>query len=243
MPNFQRPLYPEGFLGDYGEQRALDLLEGLYREQKRGRARRKAFATDCEEFGRVRYLVANPGHPERSRTILGRGDINSNVWVQFEDDGPYRYARLFDAGTGQPFLGEASVFETGVEEYITGVKGDLAFRLHIKRTRHRLLSHIVPYTERLQTFGITPRQLDLLSNFGSASRAGDLGLDAQEVEQLILRGYLIRDPQRGVTERIRLEEALAKTLKNAAGFDAAGKADDSARCRAKARRLQNRRLC
>jgi hypothetical protein len=140
MPNFQRPLFPDGFLGDYGEQSALQLLEGLYREQKRGTARRKAFAVDCEEFGRVRYLVANPGHAERNRSILGRGEINSNVRIEFEDDGPYRYARLFDSGTGQPFLGESSVFENGVEEDIAGVRKDLAFRLHIKRTRRRLLS-------------------------------------------------------------------------------------------------------
>lgn len=69
MPNFSRWVYPEGFLGKHGEERARELLEWLYREQKRGSARRRASAKTSvsgkiEEFGRVRYLAVNPWPPE-----------------------------------------------------------------------------------------------------------------------------------------------------------------------------------
>ena len=243
MPYFARGVYPQGFLGDYGEQRALDLLEGLYRAQKRGTARRSAFAEGCgdfKEFGRVRYVATNPGHPQRDRTILERGEINSNVSVQLEDDGPYRYARLFDATSGQPFLGEASVVETSIAEYIHALKQDVAFRIFIKRSSSKLRTELTNRANQLKAFEISPRQIELLQDFKSAQRTGDLGLEPEEIESLIRSGYLRREPQRGLAERHTLEQTIEQRLKSAIQFDLAGRHTDADRCRAKARKLQTR---
>jgi hypothetical protein len=243
MPNFARPVFREGFLGDYGEQRAVQLLEGLYREQKRGTARRKDFAGDrgdFEEFGRVRYVAVNPGHPDRHRIVLERADINDSVSVQLEDDGPYRYARLFDTSTGQPFLGEASIVENTVGEYVKGVKQDIAFRLYIMNLHLKLLPSLSDKAKQLDALGLTPRQADFLKEFKRARRMGDLGLEASEIEDLIERGYLKRDRLRGLAERLILERTLEDRIKATANFEAAGKLDAAARCRAKVQKLRNR---
>ncbi|MBV8819813.1 MAG: hypothetical protein JO022_15735 [Acidobacteriaceae bacterium] len=36
IPNLARSLYPDGFLGAYGEETALDLLKELFQQHKRG---------------------------------------------------------------------------------------------------------------------------------------------------------------------------------------------------------------
>lgn len=243
MPNFARPVFREGFLGDYGEQRALQLLEGLYREQKRGTARRKDFASDrgdFDEFGRVHYLTASPGHPDRHRIVLERADINASVSVQLEDDGPYRYARFFDTSTGQPFLGEASVVETSIAEYINAVKQDVAFQIFLKDTQRKLRTQLANHANQLKAFKISPRQLELLQDFKRVQRTGDLGLQAAEIESLIELGYLRRDPKRGAAERHTLEQAIERSLESALRFDSAGRPSDAERSRAKARRLRTR---
>ena len=75
MPNLARSVHPEGFLGEYGEQRAIELLVSLYKEQKQGDRRRKFARVDSEEFGRVRYLEGR-SWPSRAR----REDTRKGVY-------------------------------------------------------------------------------------------------------------------------------------------------------------------
>lgn len=185
-------------------------------------------------------LPSTPGHPRRDLDILERGEINSRTWVQLERDGPYRYARLFETASGQPFLGEASVIENDVADYIHGVKQDLAFRMYVERTRLKLLGHLVGYAQQLKASAISPRQFELLSESRSAQRRGDLGLRADEIEALINLDYLRRDPKRRIADSRNLEEAIGRTLNAAAAFDAAGKTADAERCREKIHKLENR---
>jgi hypothetical protein len=63
MPNFARGIHPEGFLGEYGESRALSLLVGLYKTQKKGDRRYQFAGVDYPEFGRVRYLRGTQDFP------------------------------------------------------------------------------------------------------------------------------------------------------------------------------------
>jgi hypothetical protein len=69
---------------------------------------------------------------------------------------------------------------------------------------------------------------------------GDLGLDASEIDGPIERGYLKRNRERGLTERLILERTLEDRIKATANFEASGKLDASALCRPKVQKLRNR---
>jgi hypothetical protein len=244
MANFARPVHPEGFLGEYGEERALELLVNLYREQKKGDRRRKFAGVDFEEFGRVRYLGVDPRHPPRHQgrgvKIREKASVTPLVYVQIEDDGPYGRARFFDSGTNEPFLAEAAVYEEDLKEYIRGVKADRGFSLHLEIIRKKLLPGMVRCAELLKTYRVSPYQVDFLQNFGSAWREGAIALEAHEIDQLIELGYMIRDPGLGANERVALEASLARTRAALENFEAAGKEHQAAQCRAKVQKLESR---
>ena len=67
-----------------------------------------------------------------------------------------------------------------------------------------------------------------------------LGLEASEIEGLIERGYLKRNRERGLTERLILERTLEDRIRQTTNFEAAGKLDAAALCRAKVQKLRNR---
>ena len=187
--------------------------------------------TESEAFARPLAISVRTARANAQRRTGG---------VQLEESGPYRYARFFDTATMQPFLGEAAVVEETVAEYLHAVRGDLDFRLHIKRTRRKLLPQFAENAKRLKDAELSPRQLELLGEFKSAQRSGNLGLRPDEIETLIQLGYLRRDAQRGLTEQRNLDEALEKTLSNLVRFEAVGKTVDAEHCRAKVQRLRNR---
>jgi hypothetical protein len=116
----------------------------------------------------------------------------------------------------------------------------VAFQLYIKRTHRELRAQLAKHANSLKAFGISSRQVELLQHFKGAQRTGDLGLKAEEIESLIVSGYLRRDPQRGLTEMRTLEQTIERCLKTALRFDLAGRSNDADRCRGRARRLQNR---
>jgi hypothetical protein len=240
MPNFARPVHPEGFLGKYGEERSLELLVNLYKEQKKGDRRRKFAGVDFEEFGRVRYLAVDPRHPGRGVKIREKASVTPSVYVQIEEDGPYGRARFFDSGTNEPFLAESAVYEEDIEEYINGVKADRGFSLHLETIRKKLLPGMVRCGALLKSFRVSPHQVDFLQNFGSAWRECAIPLEAHEIHQLIELGYMIRDPGLGGNERVALESSLARTRKALETFGTTGKDQQAAQCRAKVQKLENR---
>jgi hypothetical protein len=133
MPNFARPVYPEGFLGAYGQKRALELLANLYKEQKKGDRRRRFAGSDFEAFGRVRYLAVNPGYPAREQKVGGQARIYPSVYAQMEEHSPYGLVRFFDSETKQPFLAESAVYEASIQEYVNGVETDTGFSRVLKK--------------------------------------------------------------------------------------------------------------
>jgi hypothetical protein len=240
MPVFARPVYPEGFLGEYGEQRSLQLLVNLYKEQKKGDRRRKFAGVDFEEFGRVRYIASDPGFPRRGVKIREKASVGGSVYVQIEDDGPYGRARFFDSGTLQPFLAESAVYDEGIREYVVGVKADLCFSRHLETTRRKLLPKMIRCANLFKTYRVGPYQVDFLADFGRAWRAGEIPLDDSEIDQLIELGYLKRDLDLGATERVALESSLDHSRKALERLEAAGKDKQAAECRARVHRLERR---
>ncbi|MEO8660885.1 MAG: hypothetical protein ABI693_20605 [Bryobacteraceae bacterium] len=241
MPNFARSTYPEGFLGEYGEQRALEILADLYHEQKKGDRRRKFADLDFEEFGRVRYLKSNPGHCDHGRTIRGQASIDSTIHVQIEDDGPYGLARFFDSVTNEPFLAESAVYEQSVPKYVNGVKADVGFLRRLNTIRKKLLPDMQGRADHLKSHRLSPHQLSFLANFGQCWRSGEIPLDAAEVDQLIDLGYLIRDLTLCEKERASIEVSLTRSREAIEEFEAAGQHELAAQCQAKVQKLQQRR--
>jgi hypothetical protein len=123
---------------------------------------------------------------------------------------------------------------------VQGVRSDLDFRPYLESTRRKLLPDMVRYASLLRTAGINPRQLDVLNDFGRAWRGGELGLDPAEIQELIELGYLIRDPQHCAAEKATLDSSVERGLKAALKYEAAGKLDNAAQCRAKVQKLQRR---
>jgi hypothetical protein len=243
MPYFARPVHREGFLGEYGEQRARDLLVSLYKLQKKGDRRRTFAGPDFEEFGRVRYLAINPGHPARGVRILEKTGLDALVHVQLESAGPYRRARFFDSVTDQPFLAESAVYEENIQAYVDGVKADLGFSRHLQTVRLKLLPKMIEDSGLLKTYRISPDQADFLSDFGENWRQGKMPLNAAEIEQLIQLGYLTRNTGLAAAERAALEVSLARTRKAMENFEARGKKHQAAECRAKVQKLERRIDC
>ncbi len=180
----------------------------------------------------------DPGHPGRGVKIREKASIGASVYVQIEDDGPYGRARFFDSGTDQPFLAESAVYDEGIREYVEGVKADLSFSRRLETIRRKLLPKMVRYSALLKDYRVSRQQVDFLNDFGRAWRAGDIPLDAPEIDQLIELGYLVRDPGLGAAERAALEASLNRTRKALENFEATGKGQQAAECRTKAQKLE-----
>ncbi len=245
MPYFARAVHPDGFGGEYGHQRALGLLAELYQEHKGCQCRRRALAHvghigNFIEFGRVRYLSIDPGHPNHDCRILAKQEIDEKIWVQIEEDEYQGCARFYDTLTVQPFLMEICVLDGDVSGYIEFVKGDLGFMHMLENTRQKLWLDMVRHARMLQSLGISQRQLEFLKTFSRVWRTGDLWLDPNELDQLIKHGYLVRDSDRGKGERASLTRLIERSTENALRLEASGQSGDATRSRAKARKLQQR---
>jgi hypothetical protein len=135
---------------------------------------------------------------------------------------------------------QLSLIEKTVDEYVQGMKYDTAFGSYIIELRRELLPSLRSKAEQFDAHGLTPRQAEFLMEFKRARRTGDLGLEASEIEGLIEHGYLKRDRERGLAERLILERTLEDRIKSIASFEAAGNLDAAAQCRAKVQKLRNR---
>lgn len=240
MPYFARGVHRDGFLGEYGDQYAMEVLVELYKEQKRGNRRREYAGIDYEEFGRVRFLLDDPRYPRRDRIVLGQAPVNDAVEVRLEDRAPYRLARFYDAATREPFLAEAAVYEEHVQEYVEGTISDLGFRHRLESTRQRLTPDMVRYAEMRASYQVTPYQIDFLRQFARLWRAGDVPLDTAEIDHLMERGYLTRSLGNCPAERASLEAAIERRMESVKRLEAAGQEAKAEQCRAKIRKLQLR---
>jgi predicted aminopeptidase len=172
MPNFARAVHREGFLGEYGEERAMSLLIGMYKEQKKGDRRRRYAGIDYTEFGRLRYLREDPRFPKRGCVIREKAELNSVIHVQLEANGPYGLARFFDSTTNQPFLAEAAVYEETIRAYLYAVKSDVGFRLYVKAVRRRALPDMTRYAALRDTKSILTRLISSRISARPGEKAG-----------------------------------------------------------------------
>jgi len=187
MPFFARCVHPEGFRGEYGQARALELLVYLYGNHKNCSCRHRAalpylgVGRDFTEYGRTRFLVTNPGHSTELGSLAAQETLSDEILVQIEKKDFDRLARFYDRMTAQPFLAEACVIEPDGPAYLQEAKADSEFARYVEHTRQELLPHMVRYAALLELFGISQRQLDILRSRLNGSSSAD-------VEDLVRRG-------------------------------------------------------
>ncbi len=229
-----------GYLGQYGEALALRHLENLYEEERKERRRFHRSDWHLEQLGQIRYVEVAPGHRSQDRMVRGETAISDEIYVRMEDDGRYAYMRFFDVSSKQPFLGEAGVCDDSLQQYVEALKADLNFQNYIRNVRDKRLAKMLEITGLLRDSDLTIYQASFLGDFGRVWREGRLPLVAAELEQLIERGYLIRDSKRASSEKSSIEAAIERSHKALNRFEAAGNARNAAQSRARLKKLQNR---